>query len=153
MATSTEHISTLHYSPFALAPLFEAFYKTAKEQEKSFLLSYLVLPLTLPEEPRKFLKASKSTSSLRTFCKDPSRLYGLPERVYSFRELTNKCMRLAMESGGIQLHENLSVTYISTILDTSMSPKDGIIAAGKLGKLLCPLDVPAVYRFLGVQQL
>ena len=153
MSTAVESYATLHYSPFVLAPLFECFYQTAANQPKNILLSYLVLPLTLYPKSRIFLKNAKSTSSLRTFCRDASRLYGLSERVQEYRKLTNACIQLNIDVGGLSIESDLSVTFLVEMLDTSVCSRDAIKAARNLSRVFQPLDVPAIYRFLGVKKL
>jgi hypothetical protein len=133
MSTALESYATLHYSPFVLAPVFESFYQAAANQPKNILLSYLVLPLTL--------------------CRDTSRLYGLSGRVQEYRDLTNVCMQLSIDAGGLRIESDLSVTFLAESLDTSVCPVGTIKGARNLGKLLQPLDVPAIYRFLGVEKL
>lgn len=153
MSTAIENYGTLLYSPFVLAPLFEAFYETSTSQPNNLLLAYFVLPLTLPENCRSFLKRSRSTSSLRTFTEVPSRLYGLSARVQDFRRLTDMCLQFALNSGGMCLSNDLSVTFLARRLDASICPKDAIMASEKLGRLLQPYDIPTIYRFLGVKRL
>ncbi len=144
----------LYYSPFILAPILESFYETADDQPRNVLLSYLVLPLTLSPSSQNFLKNSNITSSLRTFTKNRENLFGLPERVQEYRDITNICIQLAINAGGIRIKEaDLSIEFINKNLDASSSPKNAIKAAQKFGKILKPLDIPSIYRFLGVKLL
>lgn len=153
MRTALESYATLHYSPFVLAPLFEAFYKTLTPQARNILLGYLVLPLSLYPNCRAFLKNARSTSSLTTFCREPQRLYGLPERIREYQEVTHTCLQLAVDAGAVRIEDDLSVIFLRSKLDVSVCPVDAIRAAGKLGMLLQPFDIPAVYRLLGVKRL
>lgn len=155
MSTAIQSLATLHYSPFVLAPLVEAFYATAEVQPRNCLLAYLVLPLTLHPVSRAFLKASRKTSSLRTMLNsaDESWLYGLPQRVGEYHSLTDRCLQLAFDSGGIALQDDLSVIVRSRRLSTSRYMDEADKAAAGLGRILRPLDVAAVYRSLGIKTL
>jgi hypothetical protein len=153
MSTALESYAALHYSPFVLAPLFEAFYEMAAPQPKNILLAYLVLPLTLYLPSRTFLKNAKSTSSLRTFCSEPLRLYGLPDRVKEYRSLTHTSLQLGFDSAGLRIAEDLSIAVLARKLDASACPTNAVKAAEKLGSIFGPLDIPAIYRFLGIKKL
>ena len=153
MSTAIESFAILHYSPFVIAPLFEAFYENTHVQPNDILLAYIVLPLTLPENSRLYLKRATVASSLSTFCKESSRLYGLPERVLELREVTHACIQLVIDSGGIGVNSDLSVQFRCRNIDASTCPKDAIMAAEKLGKLCQSYDVPSIYRLLGVKKI
>jgi hypothetical protein len=73
--------------------------------------------------------------------------------VQEYRELTNVCIQLSVDAGGLRIESDLSVIFLAETLDTSVCPRDATNAARKLGKVLQPLDVPAIYRFLGVKKL
>jgi hypothetical protein len=153
MTTAIESYGTLHYSPFILAPLFEAFYERAIVQPRNVLLCYLVLPLVLHPQCRRFFRNAVLSSSLTTFAHETSRLYGLPERVQESRELTHACMQLAVDAGGIRISDDLSVAFRHRVLDPSACPQDAERAARNLAKVLRRYDVPAVYRQLGMRKL
>jgi hypothetical protein len=151
MSTAIDSFHTLHYSPYIIAPIFEGFFKTAERQRNSFLLSYIVLPLTLYPPSRTFLKSSNKNSSLTTFWREPSRFLGLSQRVEQYRELSNSCIQCCIDGGAMRIDENLSVIFLGRTLDASTAPADSVRAAEKLGELLKPLDVPAIFRLLGVK--
>jgi hypothetical protein len=153
MSTTIENFAVLHYNPFVLSPLFESFYKNVTIQPNNILLAYLVLPLTLHSTSREFLKKARSTSSLRTFCSQRERLHGLPTRVQDCRALTQLCLQLAFDAGGIRSEDDLSIHFISSVLDSSICPIDTVHAAERLGKIFADLEIPAIYRFLGVKKL
>jgi hypothetical protein len=153
MSSAIESYAVLHYSPFVLAPLFEAFYEKAAVQPKNVLLAYLIFPLTLYPPSRTFLKNARSTSSLRTFCDVSRRLYGLPGRVQDYRSLTHESLQVCCDSGGIRIAHDLSVTFLYKKLDGLACPTGSLKAAEKLGGVFGPLDIPAVYRFLGIKRL
>lgn len=153
MSNAVESFHELHYSPYVLAPIFEGFFSTAASQKNSFLLSYLILPLTLYPPSRAFLKKSNKNSSLATFWRQPSRFYGLAERVGQCREITNLCMQCCVDGETLEIDEDLTVISLGRTLDMSAAPIDAVRAAEKLGDLLKPLDVPAIYRLLGIKRL
>jgi hypothetical protein len=153
MSNAIESFHELHYSPYVLAPIFEGFFSTAASQRNSFLLSYIVLPLTLYPTSRTFLKNANKNSSLVTLWREPDRLYGLAGRVEQFREITNLCIQFCIDRETLEIGEDLAVISIARSLDVNAAPVDSVRAAEKLGDLLKPLDVPAVYRLLGVKQL
>jgi hypothetical protein len=153
MSTAIESYAALHYSPFIMEPLLEAFYKHAVTQPKNILLAYLVLPLTLYNPSRQFLKNARHASSLRTFCDARSRLYGLPERVGEYRSLTHTSLQVGFDAGRLRIADDLSVVCTAKQVDVSASPMHAIKAAEKLATLFQPYDIPAIYRFLGVKRL
>jgi hypothetical protein len=153
MSTAVESFRELHYSPYVLAPILEGFFSTAVPQRGNFLLSYVVLPLTLYPASRNFLKNKKKDSSIYTFWREPSRFYGLAERVEQYREVTNLCVQCCIDGETLTIDENLTVVPLGRTLDMSAAPKDSVRAAEKLGELLKSLDVPAIYRLLGVKRL
>jgi hypothetical protein len=153
MTSALASYGTLFYSPFVLAPIIENFYSHSRTIPKNFLLSYLVLPITLNRESRDFLVKATSRSSLRTFSEERVRLYGLAERVQRFRTLTNTCLQLCIDTRGLKIEDDLSITKLAHNLTNSAAPKGSIKAAVRLAKLLDPYDVPAIYRFLGVEAL
>ena len=153
MSNAVESFHELHYSPYVLAPIFEGFFSTAEPQKNGILLSYIVLPLTLYPPSRAFLKNARRSSSLVTFWREPSRFYGIAGRVEQCREITNLCVQCCVDGGTLEVDENLAVTSLGRTLDISAAPVDSVRAAEKLGDLLKSLDVPAIYRLLGVKRL
>lgn len=153
MSTAIDNISILHYSPFVLAPIFEVFYESLPLQPKNILLAYLVLPLLMKPETKSFFINARASSSLRTFCSERARLYGLQDRIAELKDTTNQCLILASESGAITFHEDMSVSFNKYSFDKTVCPSDTIQAGKKLASILSPYDIPSIYRFLGVKQL
>ena len=153
MSNAIQSLGVLHNNPFIFAPLFSPFYKSLGEKPKSFLLSYLVLPLVLYPKSRTFLVGAKSTSSLRTLMSKKERIYGLDERIDEYRGLTNTSLQHAVDMGVLQVVDNLSVNVVSDWTNEPLCSSDQLKAASKLGILLAPFDVPTVYRTIGVQKL
>lgn len=153
MSNAIQSLGVLHNNPFIFAPLFSPFYKSLGEKPKSFLLSYLVLPLVLYPKSRTFLVRARSNSSIRTLMSKRERIYGLDERIAEYRELTNTSLQHAVDMGVLHVRENLSVDVIADWTTKPMCSPDQRKAASKLGILLAPFDVPTVYRTIGVQKL
>jgi len=153
MSNAIQSLRILHNNPFIFAPLFSPFYKSLGEKPKSFLLSYLVLPLVLYPKSHTFLVRAKSTSSLRTLMGEKERIYGLDERIAEYRGLTNTSLQHAVDMGVLQVGDNLSVNVVSDWTNDPMCSSDQLKAASKLGLLLEPFDVPTVYRMIGVKKL
>lgn len=153
MSNAIQSLGALHNNPFIFAPLFSPFYKSLGEKPKSFLLSYLVLPLVLYPKSRTFLVGARSTSSLRTLMSNKERIYGLDERIAEYRGLTNTSLQHAVDMGVLQIGENLSVDVVSDWSNDPMCLPNQLKAARRLGHLFAPFDVPTVYRMIGVKKL
>lgn len=153
MSNAIQSLGELHNNPFIFAPLFSPFYKSLGEKPKSFLLSYLVLPLVLYPKSHTFLVGARSTSSLRTLMGKKERIYGLDERIAEYRGLTNTSLQHAMDMGVLQVGEKLSVDVVSDWTTETLCSPDQLKAASKFGILLAPFDVPTVYRMIGVKKI
>lgn len=162
MNNAIDCYATLYFNPFILAPILRAFYEKAHVQPKNILLSYLVLPMVLTESTKKtstvkssktFLVNSNSASSLRSYCKEASRLHGLPERIQEFRQLCQLCIQYLLDSGEIIISEDLSVLVKESRLNSSICPDGTIKAAQHLGNLFDEMDVVSIFRMLGVKKL
>ncbi len=153
MSKVVEHTHCIYNNPFIFTPLIIAFYKNYRGKEKDVLLSYLILPLVLYEFSRKSLKNANVTSSLRTFKRKNENLYGLPQRVESYKEKTNKCLQYAIDNKLIKIDNNLTVDVLDPKIICEPSLKDAFKAASNIFKVLRDLDVVAIYRLLGVNKL
>jgi len=153
MRNAIESYAVIHNNPFILAPLLELFYAVLPRKPKNVLLSYLVLPLVLYPPSRSFLTNAIASSSIRTMGKERERFYGLSERVEEYKVLTNLCMQHAIDLAAVRVEEDLSVQVIGSGPAVSLCPGTSAKAAGKLGKLLAPYEIPAIYRSLGVKRL
>ena len=101
-----DHLFTLQRSPFALAPVIHRFYEFSNAKERDVLLSYLVLPMVLYPPMRTFLIGAKTTSSLRTMCKEQSRLVGLATTVKDFNSLNKAAMLIRNPERGNEIYDN-----------------------------------------------
>jgi hypothetical protein len=153
MANAIDSYGTLYFSPFVLAPLITRFYEKSAPQPHNVLLTYLVLPMVLYPSSRGFLKNAKRTSTLWTFCKERERLYGLANRVQEYRELSSKCLQLAIDSRTLRIESDLSVSFVDEQVNSVACQKDTLTAAKNLAAILSPFDIPTVFRSLGVKRL
>ena len=146
-------LHVLHNNPFIFAPVINNFYVALGEKENAFLLSYLILPITLHQQSRKFLNNANSRSSLRTMLKDRGNIYGLDKRVSLYREMTNTTIQFLLGTGTITLHSHFTLFAVEKQILESSTPTGVVKAARKLGAFFQPYDVPTVYRMLGVMSL
>ncbi|WP_223434692.1 MULTISPECIES: three component ABC system middle component [unclassified Pseudomonas] len=149
---ATDHIFTLHRTPFALAPLLHAFYDEAEEKEKGILLSYLILPLLLYPPMQKFLKGANKRSTLRTLCNDHRRLIGLDARVQDFKSLTNAALLILLAEKGVEVGEDMSLTSIGKICSGN-AHADLLKMSKKLAAIFADIEVVSIYRTLGLKSL
>ncbi len=80
-------------------------------------------------------------------------LYGLPERIERYREITNRTLQYTLDLECLQLGSDLSLTFQEHPLTTNICPADTPKAARKLGEILAPFDIPSQYRMLGIKKL
>jgi len=153
MSTATDSISTLYYSPYILAPLFEIFYEGQAKRPKDILLSYLILPLIVPPSTRAFFKNATSASTLHTFCRSKAHLFGLEKRISDLKDLTHRCLFLTKEIGSIDFSSDMSILFKEHKLDHSATSDEMIKATRKLGIILSRYDIPTSYRILGIKAL
>lgn len=147
-----DHLFTLQRTPFALAPVIHRFYEFSDAQEKDVLLSYLVLPMVLYPPMRTYLLGARATSSLRTMCKEQSRLVGLAARVQDFKSLTNASMLILTAERNIEVADDLSVRSIREV--RAANAKKELLEAGrKLAIVFAGEDVVSIYRTLGLKSL
>jgi hypothetical protein len=147
-----DHLFTLQRSPYALAPIIHRFYEASDSKERDVLLSYLVLPMVLYPPMHSFLMGVRVTSSLRTMCKEQSRLVGLAARVQSFKPLTNAVMLILTAERGIKVADDLSVKSIGEVRIANAN-KELLDAGRKLATVFSGEDVVSIYRTLGLRSL
>ena len=154
MSDAISHIEVLHNNPFVFAALFPRFYENLGKKPKSLLLAYLVLPLALRLASRQFLKNANRRSSVRTMVKRHEVLYGLPSWIEAYRQYANASIQYLIDQGVLTITEDLNVLMCAnSSLDDQLCPMDSATAAGRLGVLLAPYDVPTAYRLLGITEL
>jgi len=153
MSKFVDHIFTIHNNPFMLFPLICEFFKTTPTKSNNILLAYLVLPLVLNEQCRTTLIKAKTTSSILSFATKNENLFGLPERLEDYKNLTNQCILQAKNMGIIAINDDLSVSVLGAVPSTSADFKDHLKASKNIHKIIKELDVVTVYRILGVKAL
>jgi len=152
MSTAIEHLAVLHNNPFIFAPALAEFYSEFGSGKKGMLLAYLVLPLVLPGESRKYLRAVRVNSSLRMLLNDRARIHGLTVRVQQYRRITDKTLQYLVDAAVIEVGADLSIAVTGQV-SGGVAPEGVTAAARGLAKLCLPYDVQTVYRMLGVKSL
>lgn len=156
---SIKNISIIYNNPFIFSPLFVEFYSSIPQKEKNILLSYLVLPLTLYNPSRVAIKNSQAGSRSTIYSvfserKTEERIFGLEERIKSYKSLTNNSLQYAISSGMLILNDDLSVSIKNPKLaNKKLCQKDALTAARKLGLLFAQYDIPTCFGILGVKEI
>lgn len=156
---SIKNISIIYNNPFIFSPIFVEFYSSISQKEKNILLSYLVLPLTLYHPSQSAIKNSQAGSRSTIYSvfserKTEERVFGLEERIKSYKSLTNNSLQYAISSGMLILNEDLSVSVKNPKLaNKKLCQKDSLTAARKLGRLFAQYDIPTCYGILGVKEI
>ena len=156
---SIKHISIIYNNPFIFYPLFVEFYSNIPQKDKNILLSYLVLPLVLYHPSRLAIKNSQAGSRSTIYSvfsdrKTEERIFGLEERIKSYKSLTNDSLRYAITSGMLVLNDNLSISIKNLKLaNKKLWQRDILMAAKKMGILLAQYDKLTWYSILGVKEL
>ncbi|MEZ8147707.1 three component ABC system middle component [Enterovibrio norvegicus] len=153
MANAIEHLDNLHNNAYILSPLLESFFENTEQREKDILLSYLVLPLLLHKESSVKIKNSNIKSSIYTIFSSPSIIYGLNDRVYTFKGVTNKCLLLSSMEKSLSINSDMSVNFINKNMDNAFCNRDHLRAAAQLAKLFNSHDIVEIFRKLGVTNL
>lgn len=153
MIKSIKHIHKIFNNPFLLTPLILNFYKNYKGQSKDILLAYLILPLVLQENTRKWLQKARTNSSLTTFGKDRENYYGLPERIEEFKSITNQCLQYAINNKIVTVSSELQITVLRLDIECIEFLMDAFKASANITKIFKDIDIISIYRGLGVKHL
>lgn len=148
----SEHLYTLHRTPFALAPVIQSFYQHWEPIEKDILLSYLVLPIVTYRPMHAFLNRARRDSSIRTMASDAERLIGLAMRVEEFKPITNAAMLILAAEHSLEITPELSVRSLQKPLSIN-SDKSLLKYGQKLAMVLSGENVVSIYRMLGLKSL
>lgn len=167
MSKAIQNLDILYNNPFILTPVIIAFYeKYEGKQQKDMFVAYLILPIVLYEYSKIVLKKPKK--ELRTFInyvqkediknnkaeiKKNDKLYGLPNRVDEFKELTNLCLQYAFDTGSLRLNKDLSITFIKNDFKIDQSILEYIKASQNLASLLKNEKITHIYMRLGIKKL
>lgn len=152
MSTAIEHLAVLHNNPFIFAPALAEFYGEYGSAKMNMLLAYLVLPLTLPEESRGYLRTVRINSSLRLLVKERQRIHGLSARVQQYRHVTGKALQYLVDTSVIEIDGNLSISLKGEVSNV-VAPEGVAAAARGFAKICRPYNVQTVYRILGLKSL
>lgn len=154
MSEAIRHLSILYSNPFIFSPVLFSFYNEIKNIDRNILLSYLILPLSLYPESKKYLIGKKHPrSSLRILAKEHRRLYGLQERIKEYKDLTNSTLQYCINIGVLSINSNQSIQIEGRLPERIISPPDSCKAARRLAEFMSNFDVATSYRMLGVKQL
>lgn len=148
----SDHLYTLHRTPFALAPVIQSFYQHWEPVEKDILLSYLILPLVTYKPMHAFLNRARRDSSARTMASDASRLIGLAMRVEEFKPITNAALLILTAEKSLEITSELSVRSIQKPRSVN-SDKSLLKYSQKLAMVLSGENVVSIYRMLGLKSL
>lgn len=148
----SDHLYTLHRTPFALAPVIQSFYQHWEPVEKDILLSYLILPIVTYKPMHAFLNRARRDSSIRTMASDAERLIGLAMRVEEFKPITNAAMLILTAENSLEITPELSVRSLHKPQSIN-SDKSLLKYSQKLAMVLSGENVVSIYRMLGVKSL
>lgn len=112
MSKFVENISVLQNNTFILTPLLVSFYKNMKPTDKNILLAYFVFPLVLNKEFLNNIQQFNKKSNLNRITSNKNIMAGFEERFDYYKEQTNMCLQYAIDSGYIEVDDNLRVTVI-----------------------------------------
>lgn len=148
----SEHLYTLHRTPFALAPVIQSFYQHWEPVEKDILLSYLILPIVTYKPMHTFLNRARRDSSIRTMASDAERLIGLAMRLEEFKPITNAAMLILTAENSLEITPELSVRSLQKPQSIN-SDKSLLKYSQKLAMVLSGENVVSIYRTLGLKSL
>lgn len=149
---ASDHLYTLHRTPFALAPVIQSFYQHWEPVEKDVLLSYLILPLVTYKPMHAFLHRARRDSSVRTMAADVERLIGLALRVEEFKPITNAALLILAAEKSLEITPDLSVRSLQK--PRSANADKALLKYGqKLAMVLSGENVVSIYRMLGLKSL
>ena len=150
---TSDHIHTLHRSPFMMAPIIHAFYSELKPSPNNILFSYLVLPLVLHEPTSAYLYRLSTRSNWRTMISDKTRISGVHRRIQTLREITNVTIMSLESAGYLEFDENLAVKPTAKKFPHLQGVERKIASARKLARILEDREPQHIYKSLGIAQL
>jgi hypothetical protein len=160
MSSGIENFGILYNNAFRVAPVLINFFSALGPISRGYLLSYLALPLVFHPASQAFLVHANSRSSVVTFAKRKEGLYGLPDRISSYKQLTCTSVQYLHDLNVIHIDKSLAVFVLKSespgldkLTESNLVPPHVMKAAARLGKLFSALDVPTSFRFMGIRQL
>ncbi|MDA5534908.1 hypothetical protein HB976_07625 [Yersinia mollaretii] len=160
MSSIIVNLATLHYSPIILQSVMSSFYHKIEPQKNNILLSYLVIPLFSNSKTFSFFKNAKRstntgklTSTLITFSNKKENIIGLSERIFEFKELTNSCIQILIDSKAIVINENMSIELSNTEATLNTLDEKKIKSISNMAEILTEFDISSTFRILGINKL
>ncbi len=155
MSKLVDSYYTLYNNPFLLSGIVVEFYKNyTSKQKNDLLLSYLILPLTLYENSKLGLQRAHKDRSIRSFVKEPDRIFGLADRLNEYKKITNLSIQYAIDNQYIYIDKTLSVSVNpDNKPDLNLGLGTHLKAASNLASMLNGINVVAVYRQFGIKRI
>ncbi len=153
MSKYIDSIYKTHNNVFIFTPLIVNFYNNLEVTQKNILLAYLVLPMTLHKDSRNTLKNARTTSSIHTYRNKKDNLFGLPERVQNYKEITNNCLQYALNQKWLQMNEDLSIDVLKNQGNNLGNLDISYKASSNLCKVFKNMEVVTIYKLLGIKNL
>ncbi len=147
-----DHYDAIFHNPVVISEMLETFYSHLGAKEKSLLLAYLVLPLSMSSYSKESLQNLNSRSSLRTFLQVNDRIIGVQGRIKTYWQQTSNALQYSLERGILLMDKELSITTTNAFSQKTRKGKKGK-EVESLAKIFQPLDVVSIYRMLGVKSL
>ncbi len=169
MTKSVEYLYTLHNNPFLLTPIIVKFYEEYRgKQPKDILLSYLILAICLYDDSKRILQRKNKGRDLRTFINysrkedlkkhkkeitKNQKLFGLPDRINEYKEMTNLCLQYALDRGNLKVNKDLSISFVKNDFAHDNTLTEFIKASENLALMLKHEKLINIYIKLGIKNL
>ena len=154
MSDTIKHLNTLANSPFLCMPILQTFFINFPEKEKSILLAYLVLPLSLSEKSRENLAKNSKKRNLSNFSLKHENITNLPEKLENYKKTTNIALHQLISQELLTVNNDLSVRHCDDYtLPILPNFEKSNLAAKNLANLLSPYEIPVIFKKLGIYKL
>jgi hypothetical protein len=154
MARAIDNIYLILNNPFKLMELIVDFYFYYENQDNDMLLAYLILPLILNEDSRRKLKNLNKNSNFLSLTKDVNSIIGLELVIDEYKDITNRCIQLAISNGYLELKQDRSLIRTNKRLENEFFNNTDMYKATKnFAGILKANDIVSIYRMLGVKKL
>lgn len=153
MNSTIKHYYTIHNNLFIFSPIILEFYKNNKTTDMNILLAYLILPLVLDDKTKNKLYKSKKTTTLFSFTKENSVLWGLQPNVEKYFDLTNKCIQYLVNENLIDIKNNSIFVTSKNINLSILNIEKEKKASEKLAAIFNKFDILTIYKTLGIKKL
>jgi hypothetical protein len=136
--------------------------------DRDVLLAYLVLPLVLNEDSRRPLLRKDSRRTLRTYfnfnkkldevkgveeVKKNKKLFGLPDRIEEFKQITNLCIQYSIDRGCLNLTNDLSISFDRFDFQHDNTLVEYLVAAENLAAMFRNDKITHIYMMFGIKNL